>query len=156
MKVYANHPYWQLRAKLNYEGRSSTWSSRRLSKGASGSHLMTHVRSRNTATVEGSIRGANPNPPCQLSLWEETGAPGENPRLSAERRLTLFTWVRTENRTHDFRGEKCLLWGLWHRSSLTQLCRQSIKTALHIVHKRQDRRRLFHVSHNLVATISTK
>ena len=25
------------------------------------------------------------NPPCQLSLWEETGAPGENPRLSAER-----------------------------------------------------------------------
>jgi hypothetical protein len=23
---------------------------------------------------------------CQLSLWEETGAPGENPRLSAERR----------------------------------------------------------------------
>jgi hypothetical protein len=30
-----------------------------------------------------------PNPPCQLSLWEETGAPGENPRLSAERWLTL-------------------------------------------------------------------
>jgi hypothetical protein len=26
-----------------------------------------------------------PNPPCQLSLWEETGVPGENPRLSAER-----------------------------------------------------------------------
>ena len=24
----------------------------------------------------------SPNPPCQLSLWEETG--GENPRLSAE------------------------------------------------------------------------
>jgi hypothetical protein len=23
--------------------------------------------------------------PCQLSLWEETGASGENPRLSAER-----------------------------------------------------------------------
>ena len=23
--------------------------------------------------------------PCQLSLWEETGAPGENPRLSVER-----------------------------------------------------------------------
>ena len=22
-------------------------------------------------------------PPCQLSLWEETGVPGENPRLSA-------------------------------------------------------------------------
>ena len=26
-----------------------------------------------------------PNPPCQLSLWEETGVPGGNPRLSAER-----------------------------------------------------------------------
>ena len=26
-----------------------------------------------------------PNPPSQLSLWEETGVPGENPRLSAER-----------------------------------------------------------------------
>ena len=24
------------------------------------------------------------NPPCQLSLWEETGEPGENTRLSAE------------------------------------------------------------------------
>ena len=29
--------------------------------------------------------GANPNQPCQHSLWEETGVPGENPRLSAER-----------------------------------------------------------------------
>jgi hypothetical protein len=38
-----------------------------------------------------------PNPPCQLSLWEETGVPGENPRLSAERWLLLFShedWVR--------------------------------------------------------------
>ena len=24
----------------------------------------------------------NPNPHCQLSLWEETGEPGQNPRLS--------------------------------------------------------------------------
>jgi hypothetical protein len=30
-----------------------------------------------------------PNPPCQLSLWEETGAPGENVRLSTERSLFL-------------------------------------------------------------------
>ena len=30
------------------------------------------------------------NPPCQLSLWEETGVPGENPRLSAERWLYSF------------------------------------------------------------------
>ena len=29
-------------------------------------------------------------PPCQLSLWEETGVPGENPRLSAERWLYSF------------------------------------------------------------------
>ena len=32
-----------------------------------------------------------PNPPCQLSLWEETGEPGENPRLSAECWRTLPT-----------------------------------------------------------------
>jgi hypothetical protein len=38
-----------------------------------------------------------PNPHCQLSLWEETGAPGENPQLSAKRWLTLFTWVRSKN-----------------------------------------------------------
>jgi hypothetical protein len=37
---------------------------------------------------------------------EETGAPGENPRLSAERWLTPFTWIRSENRTHDLRGER--------------------------------------------------
>ena len=28
--------------------------------------------------------GANPNPPCQHSLWEETRVPTENPRLSVE------------------------------------------------------------------------
>ena len=33
----------------------------------------------------------NPNPACQLSLWEETGEPGENPRLSAECWRTLPT-----------------------------------------------------------------
>ena len=26
----------------------------------------------------------NPNPPCQLSMWEETGETRENPRFSAE------------------------------------------------------------------------
>jgi hypothetical protein len=46
------------------------------------------------------------NPPCQLSLWEETGAPGENSRLSTERWLTLFTSVRNENQTHELRGER--------------------------------------------------
>jgi hypothetical protein len=58
-----------------------------------------------------------PNPPCQLSLWEETGAPGENPRLSAELRWqTLFTRARSENRTHVLTGETRLLWRLSNRS----------------------------------------
>ena len=39
----ASHAYSQLRAKLNCEGCSSTRSSGRLSRGASVSHLMTHV-----------------------------------------------------------------------------------------------------------------
>jgi hypothetical protein len=68
-----------------------------------------------------------PNPPCQLSLWEETGAPGENPRLSAERWPTLFTWVRSENRTHDLRDERRLFWRLRHRSPwkvFTESCRR--------------------------------
>jgi hypothetical protein len=34
------------------------------------------------------VKCVYPNPPCQLSLWEETEAPGENPRLSAE--LCIF------------------------------------------------------------------
>ena len=32
-----------------------------------------------------ACRPVLPNPPCQLSLWEETGVPGKNPRLSAKR-----------------------------------------------------------------------
>ena len=39
----------------------------------------------NFATRAGPISVGNFNPPCQLSLWEETGVAGENPRLSAER-----------------------------------------------------------------------
>ena len=39
-----------------------------------------------------------PNPLCQLSLWEETGAPRKNPRHSVEYSQTLVTWVRSENR----------------------------------------------------------
>ena len=31
-----------------------------------------------------NLMALKPNPPCQLSLWEETGVPGENPQLSAE------------------------------------------------------------------------
>ena len=56
-----------------------------------------------------------PNPSCQHSLWEETRVPGENPRLSVGRWLTLFTEVSrvwTEDQTHDLRDERRLLWRL--------------------------------------------
>jgi hypothetical protein len=60
------------------------------------------------------------NPPCQLSLWEETGVPGENPRLSAERRLLLFShedWVRVAlRRSH---GGLNLRPSRWKASALT-------------------------------------
>jgi hypothetical protein len=49
-----------------------------------------------------------PNPPCQLSLWEGTGVPGGNPRLSAERWLLLFSredWVRVALRKFSMRLE---------------------------------------------------
>ena len=38
----------------------------------------------------------NANPPCQLSLWEETREPGENPRFSAV--LTNSSHVRSDVR----------------------------------------------------------
>ena len=50
-----------------------------------------------------------PNPPCQLVMWEETGAPGVNSRLSAERWQTFFARVHSENRTHDLRGKRRFL-----------------------------------------------
>jgi hypothetical protein len=91
----------QLRVKWNCEGRSSTWSNRRLSKCASGScHLMTRAWSRCTAAVEWSAIGAiNPNPPCQHSLHagENLEYTSKNPRLS----FTRVSWVRRANpRSH--------------------------------------------------------
>ena len=35
--------------------------------------------------------------PCQLSLWEETGVPGENPRLSQGVDYTLYMRIRFES-----------------------------------------------------------
>ena len=65
---------------------------------------------------------AYPNPPCQLSLWEEIGAPGENPRLSAKRWQTLFTWVhawvQSGTWTCNPRGEGRFLWRLCHQSPI--------------------------------------
>ena len=54
-----------------------------------------------------------PIPRCQLSLWEEIGAPGENPRLSAECWLYSFhmrtgfepTLLGIELRTLEVKGE---------------------------------------------------
>ena len=63
------------KADLNYERRSSTWSSRRLTMGANGCHLMTHVRSYN-----GRVSNLVSNHPVGISLWDETGVPGDNPR----------------------------------------------------------------------------
>ncbi len=43
-------------------------------------------KGRVTTTAYANYCGpALPNQPCQHSLWEETGVPGENPRPSAER-----------------------------------------------------------------------
>ena len=49
-----------------------------------------------------------PNPPCQLSLWEETGVPGENPRLRQSVDFLLFShedWVRVALRKYLVRLE---------------------------------------------------
>ena len=81
------------------------------------SKLTTYIQGMITIghEVPYKINRLNPKPPRQLSLWEETGVPGENPRLSAERWPTLFTWglgtshivgYTTENRTCDLRGER--------------------------------------------------
>jgi hypothetical protein len=64
------------------------------------------------------------NPPCQHSLWEESGVPGENLRLSAECWLTLshgYHKVHNGNRTHDIRGERRVLWAT-EASGVTEGC----------------------------------
>jgi hypothetical protein len=43
-----------------------------------------------TVTVEEETVRANPNPPCQHFLWEETEISGENKRLSTERWRTVL------------------------------------------------------------------
>jgi hypothetical protein len=49
---------------MNCEGHSPTWSSQRLSKGASDSHLVTHVWSWSTTLWKNRLP-AHPNLPCQ-------------------------------------------------------------------------------------------
>ena len=56
---------------------------------------------------------------CQLAVWEEIEAPGENQRPSTEHWPTLFTRVHCENRTHDLWGERRLLRRLRHRIPFT-------------------------------------
>ena len=48
--------------------------------------------------------GANPNPPCQHSLWEETGVPGENPRLSVEVLFSHKSVARIEPTISEVKG----------------------------------------------------
>ncbi len=58
---------------------------------------------------------ALPNPPCQPSLWEETGVLGADPRPSAERWLMLFShedWVR-----EDTTGKTLLRRPYWDSNS---------------------------------------
>jgi hypothetical protein len=100
------------RSKFHSKGERSitknaaqTWSSRRFSKGASGSHLMTHVWSRSTVTVEGSVCGSS-QPTLSTFPVGENRSTRRKP-TTAERWMTLFTevsCVRSENRTHDLRG----------------------------------------------------
>jgi hypothetical protein len=47
------------------------------------SYKMCAVKVRN-AKLRNYLNCVYPNPPCQLYLWEETGATGENQRISAE------------------------------------------------------------------------
>jgi hypothetical protein len=55
----------------------------RLSKGSSGSHLMSDHGAQ--LRWKGQLGSNLTHPACQHSLWEETRVPGENPRLSVER-----------------------------------------------------------------------
>ena len=61
---------------------------------ADSSSRLHHVPKQHISLIKQSIFTVfliNPNPPCQLSLREENGEPGENPRLSAEFWQTLPT-----------------------------------------------------------------
>ena len=71
------------------------WTSRRHTKGARGCRHMTHTYNLSIILNYLYLQffliiflTNNPNPPCQLSLWEELG---ENPRLSVECWQTLPT-----------------------------------------------------------------
>jgi hypothetical protein len=60
--------------------------------------------------------GANPNQPCQHSLWEETGVPGENPCTSFGRALTdsfhmdiITSTTGIEPTISEVKGACCIL-----------------------------------------------
>ena len=74
----ANYPYLQLRAKLIAKdtAQRDTYSSHLLLATSHGAQLR----------WKGQLGLTQPT--LSTSLWEETGVPGENPRLSAERSLT--------------------------------------------------------------------
>ena len=81
----AHHPYLQL-GELNYEGRSLRGLVEGILKAPCRAavlrpNAMEHSYDRRVGCVSILIV----NQPCQHFKWEETGVPGENPRLLAER-----------------------------------------------------------------------
>jgi hypothetical protein len=82
-----SHPYLQLRTKLNEEGRSSTLSSGQFSKDAQMAANLWLISDYAEQLRLWCQFVANPNPPCQHFLWEETCqwvSGEEKPRLLAE------------------------------------------------------------------------
>jgi hypothetical protein len=73
----ANHPYLQLRAKLNYEGRSSTWYSRRLTIRApmAATLWIMSGHGAHAATVEGSVMELIPTHPVNIPFGRKPEYP---------------------------------------------------------------------------------
>ena len=80
--------YLQLRAKQNCEGRSSDRVEGFLKAPLVATFWLMSDHGAQLRWKAGPL-GVNPNPPCQHSLWEETGVPGENPRSQRWKALVL-------------------------------------------------------------------
>ena len=80
----AHHPYLQL-GELNCEGRSSRGLVEGILKAPRAAALRPNVTEHSYDGRVGWVSILILNQPCQHFKWEETGVPGENPRLLAER-----------------------------------------------------------------------
>ena len=101
--MYADHPYLQLRAKLNSTSQARGFFTE-LDYG------MTHV-------------SAYPNPPCQHSLREETGVPGDNPTgcsIYCSRTLGTLFWNDIKWSVHVVL-EQCLVYYICVQPCITIL-----------------------------------